>query len=261
MENQIEEKGAMSPVEENEPRYSLPVFEGPLDLLLYLVDKNELDIYDIPIALVTEQYNRYISRMKELNLYIAADFISMAATLIFIKSQMLLPRHAPEELAVDGDPRKILVEQLIEHKKLIEASLILGEKEALAINQFHRRENLSGEGALDSYDIEVWDLISAIKNVLQRMEGKDERIILVEEKNIAEKMEEILEALKERKTSLFTELLAHRSGKLEAVLTFLAVLEMAKKRIISLFQDIPFGPIRVLNRSVRTKEKKDDQPG
>lgn len=230
---------------EAEPRYSLPVFEGPLDLLLYLIDKNELDIYDIPIALITEQYNRYLSRMKELNLYIAADFITMAASLINIKSQMLLPRHAKEEAASE-DPRQALVDQLLEHRKLIEAGHILGEKEALAINQFRRRECAGGEEGLDSYDLEVWDLVSAIKAVIQRTENKGGNVILVEEKNIADKMEEILSILKERSTALFTDLRGADRGRFGTVLTFVAILEMAKKRVVNLFQDVPFGPIRVL---------------
>ncbi|HNQ77749.1 MAG TPA: segregation/condensation protein A [Acidobacteriota bacterium] len=229
-----------------EPRYSLPVFKGPLDLLLYFIDKNELDIYDIPIAQITEQYNRYLSKMKDLNLYIAADFITMAATLISIKGQMLLPRHTREE-AVAEDPRKTLVDQLLEHRKLIEAGHILGEKEALAISQFHRRE-IAGEGSLDTYDLEVWDLVGAIKNVIQRIENKETKIILVEEKNIAEKMEEVLALIRERGTALFTELLGEDKGRFGTVLTFVTVLEMAKKRVVSLFQDAPFGPIRVLLR-------------
>lgn len=229
-----------------EPRYSLPVFEGPLDLLLYLIDKNELDIYDIPIAVITEQYNIYLSKMKELNLYIAADFITMAATLISIKGQMLLPRHAKEESAATEDPRKALVDQLLEHRKLIEAGHILGEKEALAINQFRRREVAGGEGSLDTYDLEVWDLVSAIKGVIRRIEDKEEKIILVEEKNIAEKMEEVLSMMKDRGTALFTELLGEDRGRFGTVLTFVTVLELAKKRVVNLFQDVPFGPIRVL---------------
>jgi segregation and condensation protein A len=244
-------------MEESEPRYSLPVFEGPLDLLLYLIDKNELDIYDIPIALITEQYNKYISKMKELNLYIAADFINMAATLIHIKSQTLLPKHAKEEEAAEAaDPRQVLIEQLLEHRKMVEASHILGEKEALTINQFYRRECSGGPGSLDSYDLEVWDLVRAIKDVFQRIEGKNENIILVEEKNIADKMEEIIDILKGRTTSLFSDILPRKSTKIESVLTFLAILELAKKRIVNLFQDIPFGPIRILIKK-RTEKKEE----
>jgi len=240
---------------EAEPRYSLPVFEGPLDLLLYLVDKNELDIYDIPISLITEQYNRYLSKMKELNLYIAADFITMAATLINIKSQVLLPRHSKEDAAQEEDPRQALVEQLLEHRKLIEAGHILGEKEALAINQFYRRQCAGGEGSLDSYDLEVWDLVSALKDVIRRIDESGEKVILAEEKNIAEKMEEILILLKERSTALYTELVGEKKEKPEAVLTFVAILEMAKKKVVNLFQDMPFGPIRVLLRKGHSKSE------
>lgn len=241
---------------EAEPRYSLPVFEGPLDLLLYLIDKNELDIYDIPIALITEQYNRYLSKMKELNLYIAADFIMMAATLINIKSQTLLPRHTKEEPVEAEDPRQALVDQLLEHRKMIEAGHILGEKEALTINQFWRKQCAGGEESLDSYDLEVWDLVSALKKVIQRIDTSSDKVILMEEMNIAQKMDEILTLLKVRATALFTDLLGKNRGRLETVLTFVAVLEMAKKRTVNLFQDVPFGPIRVL---LKKKHAKPDE--
>lgn len=244
---------------EAEPRYALPVFEGPLDLLLYLIDKNELDIYDIPIALITEQYNRYLSRMKDLNLYIAADFITMAASLINIKSQMLLPRHTREEEAAPEDPRQALVDQLLEHRKLIEAGHILGEKEALAINQFRRRECAGAGESLDTYDLEVWDLVSAIKNIIQRMESKGDKVILVEEKNIADKMEEILTILKERSTALFTDLRGADVGRFGTVLTFVAILEMAKKRVVNLFQDVPFGPIRVLLKKKPSRNEPEEK--
>ncbi|MCX7831115.1 MAG: segregation/condensation protein A [Acidobacteria bacterium] len=148
--------------ESKEPRYTLPVFEGPLDLLLYLIDRNELDIYDIPISLITNQYNLYLSRMKELNLYIAADFISMAATLIYIKSQMLLPKSQIESAPEEEDPREILVRQLVEHRKFLEIGQMLGEKEALSSNQFYRTETSDEENSLAVYNVEVWDLVSAL---------------------------------------------------------------------------------------------------
>ncbi|MFB3850770.1 MAG: ScpA family protein [Acidobacteriota bacterium] len=230
-----------------EPRYSLPVFEGPLDLLLYLIDRNELDIYDIPISLITRQYNQYISRMKELNLYIAADFINMAATLIYIKSQMLLPKSALSVEQEEEDPREILVKQLVEHKKFLEIGQMLGEKEALTSNQFYRTLTPSEENSLAVYDVGVWDLVTSLKEIVRRAEDRGKKIILIDEKNLNEKIDEIMEFLKEKKSAVFDELLKEITRS-EMVITFLALLELARKRAVVLFQEIPFSPIRVAKK-------------
>lgn len=230
-----------------EPRYSLPVFEGPLDLLLYLIDRNELDIYDIPISLITRQYNQYISRMKELNLYIAADFISMAATLIYIKSQMLLPKSPISVEQEEEDPREILVKQLIEHRKFLEIGQMLGEKEALSSNQFYRTLTPSEENSLAVYDVGVWDLVTSLREIVRRAEDRGKKIILIDEKNLNDKIDEIMELLKEKKSAVFDELLKEIT-KSEIVITFLALLELARKRAVVLFQEIPFSPIRVAKK-------------
>lgn len=229
-----------------EPRYILPVFEGPLDLLLYLIDRNELDIYDIPISLITNQYNNYLSRMKELNLYIAADFISMAATLIYIKSQMLLPKSEIAKDTQEDDPREILVKQLIEHKKYLEIGRMLEEKEILSSNHFFRTLPANEEGFL-TYDLGVWDLVRALKEVVKRAEERGKKIILIDEKNLNDKINEIIEFLKEKKTTLFDELLKENS-KSEIVITFLALLELSRKRAVVIYQEIPFSPIRVVKK-------------
>ncbi len=229
------------------PRYSLPVFEGPLDLLLYLIDRNEIDIYDIPIAFITRQYNQYLSRMKELNLYIAADFISMAAALIYIKSYMLLPKSEMVREGEEEDPREVLVRQLVEHRKFLDLGQMLGEKENLMCNHYYRTELPVEEGSLAVCDVQVWDLVTALKDVIQRAEDRGKKIILLDGKNLSEKIEEIIEILKEKPSAMFEELLKELTRG-EIVVTFLAILELARKRVIMLFQEVPFSPIKIIKR-------------
>lgn len=233
--------------EESDLRYTLPIFEGPLDLLLYLIEKNELDIYDIPISLITGQYLDYLSKMKELNLFIAADFISMASNLIYIKSQMLLPKINSSLIEEEKDPREQLVEQLLLRKKFLEAGEFLAEQENLVSNQFYRIEKSYEEG-FSSYDVGVWDLVAALKEILKRAEDRGSKVILIEERNLADKIEEIMEFFKERKTAFFEELLMGKINLQEIVVTFIAILELAKKREVVLIQDVPFTPIRVIRK-------------
>ena len=246
--------------EESDLRYTLPIFEGPLDLLLYLIEKNELDIYDIPISLITGQYLDYLSKMKELNLFIAADFISMASNLIYIKSQMLLPKINSSLIEEEKDPREQLVEQLLLRKKFLEAGEFLAEQENLVSNQFYRIEKSYEEG-FSSYDVGVWDLVFALKEILKRAEDRGSKIILIEERNLADKIEEIMEFFKERKTAFFEELLMGKINLQEIVVTFIAILELAKKREVVLIQDVPFTPIRVVRKRDFSEELVNSEGG
>ncbi len=239
--------------EESDLRYTLPIFEGPLDLLLYLIEKNELDIYDIPISLITGQYLDYLSRMKELNLFIAADFISMASNLIYIKSQMLLPKINSPLIEEEKDPREQLVEQLLLRKKFFEAGEFLSEKENLVSNQFYRTEKSYEEG-FSSYDVGVWDIVSALKEIIKRAKDRGSKVILIEERNLADKIGEIMEFFNERKTAFFEELLMGRINLEEIVITFIAILELAKKREVVLIQDVPFTPIRIVRKKDFSEE-------
>ena len=246
--------------EESDLRYTLPIFEGPLDLLLYLIEKNELDIYDIPISLITGQYLDYLSKMKELNLFIAADFISMASNLIYIKSQMLLPKINSSLIEEEKDPREQLVEQLLLRKKFLEAGEFLAEQENLVSNQFYRIEKSYEEG-FSSYDVGVWDLVFALKEILKRAEDRGSKIILIEERNLADKIEEIMGFFKERKTAFFEELLMGKINLQEIVVTFIAILELAKKREVVLIQDVPFTPIRVVRKRDFSEELVNSEGG
>ena len=246
--------------EESDLRYTLPIFEGPLDLLLYLIEKNELDIYDIPISLITGQYLDYLSKMKELNLFIAADFISMASNLIYIKSQMLLPKINSSLIEEEKDPREQLVEQLLLRKKFLEAGEFLAEQENLVSNQFYRIEKSYEEG-FSSYDVGVWDLVAALKEILKRAEDRGSKVILIEERNLADKIEEIMGFFKERKTAFFEELLMGKINLQEIVVTFIAILELAKKREVVLIQDVPFTPIRVVRKRDFSEELVNSEGG
>lgn len=231
------------------PRYHLPVFEGPLDLLLYLIQKNELEIKDIPIALITEQYAEYLERMRELDLDVAADFILMAATLIHIKSRMLLPRPAEGEGAEAWeDPRQPLIEQLMEYQRFKEIARQLREREEVSTAQFARA--LEASGVLDpdssSLDVDLYDLVQALQNVLRRAADRKERLVYAPEVSLTAKINEVLERLEEHGSLLFTEMFAQRATRMEIVVTFLALLELVKQKVVHIFQEVPLGPFRVV---------------
>lgn len=238
-------EGAVAP--EDALRFALPVFEGPLDLLLYLIQKNEVDIYDIPVAKITEQYTLYLDRMRELNLQVAADFILMAATLIHIKSRMLLPR-SPQEAGPDAaleDPRQPLVEKLLEYQRFKEISRLLEEREAVSSAQYERPPAEASADAV-ALDVDVYDLMAALQEVLKRASDRKERLVYAQEISLTSRMNLILERLTEHGSLLFAELFDSSSSRLEIIVTFLGLLELVKQRAVLLFQEQPFGPIRVV---------------
>ena len=232
------------------PRYSLPLFEGPLDLLLYLIQKNEIDIRDIPIVLITEQYGEYLAQMKELDLDIAADFILMAATLIHVKSRMLLPvpKEAEGEEALE-DPRQPLVEQLIEYQRFREIARLLQEREEVSSAQFSRLLGDEWEGLdpeASSLDVDLFDLVQALQGVLKRAADRKERLVYAPEVSLTAKINAVLERLEEHGSLLFTELFEEDVTRMDIVVTFLALLELAKQRVVQVFQETPLGPFRVV---------------
>jgi segregation and condensation protein A len=217
-------------------RIKLPVFEGPLDLLLFLIKKNEIDIYDIPIVSVTRQYIEVLHSMKELNLEIAGDFFVMAATLMEIKSRMLLPRGQaavdPDATEEEMDPRWELVHQLLQYKKFKEAAAKLDE---LAVFQRdllirHVSELSIGESDRPLKNVDRIELWNAFNIVLRRLAEKlvvgqiqDEQI------TVSDKMEEVLEFIRTRKTFVFTELFGDQQVTVRLlVATFIAVLELTR---------------------------------
>lgn len=237
-------------VPDSDYRIKLRVFEGPLDLLLFLIRKNELDIYDIPIESVTKQYIDALHAMQQLDLEVAGEFFVMAATLMEIKSRMLLPKgqHAVDPNADDEeiDPRWELVHQLLQYKKFKEAAAKLNELASLRQDLMERHVSALSAEALDrplkSVDrIELWN---AFNIVLRRLAEKlvvgeihDEQV------TVADRMEFILERIKTEKTFVFTSLFAGRITLRQLVATFLAVLELTRLKRLRIRQDEAFADI------------------
>jgi segregation and condensation protein A len=236
----------------------LEMFEGPLDLLLYLIKRNKINIYDIPISLITKQYLEYIKIMRVLNLDIAGEFIIMAATLMNIKSVMLLPKREEDKEDEDlEDPRDELVRMLVEHKKYKEAGLKLFKREILNRDTF-LRGNLSREREDFIYyeDVSIFHLIEAFKNLMDRVSKKEFYNVEVEEVSIKDKMREIIRILKSSSIISFEELIPYPHSRKELIINFLAILELVKLGIIKIYQILPFERINICLK----ENKRDMEP-
>ena len=232
-------------------KVQLPVFEGPLDLLLYLIKKEELNIYDIPISEITEQYLEYLEMMKLLDLDIAGEFILMAATLMHIKSKMLLPIDDKEEIeSEEVDPREELVKKLIEYKKFKEAAGDLKDMRALRKNVFTRQpsaEKIEIPENNDPYfEASLFDLITAFSKVLKEIPRDSFHQVIRDEYTVSDKIHDILHMLVEQKVAHFGDFFSKAKTRGEAVATFLALLELVKLREIVVKQTDPFGKIEVV---------------
>ncbi len=231
-------------------KVSLEVFEGPLDLLLYLIKKDEVDIYDIPIGRITDQYMEYLSLMKVLDLNIAGDFIVMSATLMLIKSRMLLPveERREQEDEEEDDPRWDLVRQLVEYKKFKDAADYLEVLELHQENVFGRESDHVELGAppdVDLKDASIFDLITALNDALGKVKEENLHEIFAEEFTVSQKVSYIVENLKIAKRICITDLFCGMQSRQEIVCTFLAVLELIKLNKIAAVQDSHFGEIVV----------------
>jgi len=231
-----------------EYKVSLEVFEGPLDLLLYLIKKDEVDIYDIPIGRITTQYMEYLELMKILNLEIAGDFIVMAATLMVIKSRLLLPDEArgPVEEDDEDDPRWDLVRQLVEYKKFKDAAGFLEHLEAVQENVFLREGEhveLGARPEIGMQDVSIFDLISALNQALDRVPKEELNEIFAEQYTVSEKVDYLLDATKNGKPLTLGRLFRGMRSRHEIVCTFLAVLELIKLNRLAARQDNHFEEI------------------
>lgn len=230
----------------------LDIFEGPLDLLLYLIKKNEVDIYDIPMALITGQYLEYLELMKELNLDIAGEFLVMASTLIKIKSQMLLPPVEGEGEGEDeADPRAELLEHLLEYQRYKEAAHQLVTRELLEKDIFKRPQTDDpGEAKVDGdmlIEASLFDLVDALRKVIERKDLPENIMgVAVEKITVRDKIVSILRQLKETPQLVFQSLFDPLVTRFEIVVTFLAVLELIRLRAIRVFQVQPYGEIRIV---------------
>jgi len=227
----------------------LDIFEGPLDLLLYLIRKNELDIYNIPMALVTEQYLAHLEMMKALNLDLAGEYLVLAATLIHIKSRLLLPvEEGQGEGEEETDPRAELVRQLLEYQAFKEVALNLDKRKLLDRDVFKRIqpvEEVPEEPEDPMVEVSLFELIEAFKKVVERMDKEELLEIDTERISLSDRINEILEELSQQKSLSFTDVLKASRTRKSIVYTLLAILELMKMRVIRAYQADPFGPIRI----------------
>ncbi|MDH4183498.1 MAG: segregation/condensation protein A [Nitrospinota bacterium] len=218
----------------------LDVFEGPLDLLLHLIKENQVDIYDIPIALITEQYFQYIEIMKTLNLELAGEYLVMASTLTYIKSRMLLPKHEQEEEeAEEGvDPRDELVAKLVEYKRIKEAAGALKTMEMEQSMIFPRQQpaNLGiKEGDL-LLEVSVLELLKSFKKILDNYKGPKQISVTLQEISVTDKINEIMATLEKVDHIQFEALFARGRTRMEVVATFLALLELMRLKLVKVNQ-------------------------
>ena len=217
----------------------LEMYEGPLDLLLHLIKKNEVSITDIPIATITEQYLATLDLMQSLSLDVAGEFLVMAATLIHIKSRMLLPAGEEEPDDEEGvDPREELVRRLLEYQRYKDAAVELEQRELLTRDVFVRSAPPSEQAAPRGFrELSVFELLSALKQVLDRLPKDSIHEVTLDKITVREKMTLLLETLRSRGSVYFESLFSEVKSRLEVVVTFLAMLELVKVRAVRIFQD------------------------
>lgn len=233
-----------------EYKVKLEVFEGPLDLLLYLIKKDEVDIYDISIERITQQYLEFMEAFKVLDLEVAGEFVVMAANLIYIKSRALLPAHVqpPEEEAEETDPRWDLIRQLVEYKKFKDAAAHLSVREVEQSNLFSRLpDDSSAAPERPLGDVSVFDLITAFNKVLKRISSKSEdlREIFEENHTVSDKIDLIMKMMSSGVPLKFTELFSDAASRSEIVVTFLALLELIRLKQLKAVQEGAFGEIEL----------------
>ena len=223
----------------------IPVFEGPFDLLLHLIRENKIDIYDIPIALITGRYLQYIEMMKELNLELAGEFLVMAATLIQIKSRMLLPPDEEVSSEEQEDPRLELVNRLLEYQAFKEVASDLRKREEEWMNVFHK-EPASDDTELCLFDLNLFDLLGAFKKILDTT--SPELISITKEiLTVKDKMSIIMEMLEGQEAIRFEEIFKEGSTRIQLIVTFVALLELIRLGLAKAYQEKEFGNIWVIN--------------
>jgi segregation and condensation protein A len=235
-----------------ENKVQLEVFEGPLDLLLYLVKKEEVDIYDVNLTKIATQFIEYIEVMRQLDLDVAGEFLVMASTLMYIKSRELLPKD--QQVQVEGedegdDPRWELIRQLVEYKKFKDAAAQLQEKEALQEGVYPRqpgKPEFAPEGPAPKPEVSLFDLINAVSVILKRFQERDAARDVFEDKwTVSEKIEQLMNVLKTRERLRFSELFADSTSRSEVVVTFLALLELIRLKQLRVAQPEEFSEIEI----------------
>lgn len=224
---------------------NLEVFQGPLDLLLFLIRKKKIDIHDIPIATITREYLAHLNQKEKINLEREGEFLLMAALLIYIKSQMLLPRESEQE--DEEDPRKILVDSLLDFQKIKAASTLLREKENQQ-NKLWKRSApppMPTTEEMEMVEVSLFELADVFLSLMKRKEQENMRLIHGKEYSLEEKMKELIERLKEQGYLDFLEYFNDRESIEEALISFFCLLELIKARIVIAVQETLFHPIKV----------------
>lgn len=243
-------------METAEYKVRLDIFEGPLDLLLYLIKKDEVDIHNISIERITKQYLDYIDTFKMLNIDLASEFIVMAANLMYIKSRTLLPKSVmpPEEDIEEDDPRWELIRQLIEYKKFKDAAGFLSRKETEQEDYFALAPEKTAPPVEEDEplpDVNIFDLIRAFQNVLKRFEESTDLGDIVDDRyTVADKIEYLLVHMQPGGSMQFTALFEEATSKGEVIVTFLAVLELMKMNQFRIRQDHILGEIEIERKAV-----------
>jgi segregation and condensation protein A len=231
-------------------KVKLEIFEGPLDLLLFLIKRDEIDIYDISIERITRQYLEYLQAFKELKIDIAGEFIVMAANLIYLKSRSLLPldQQPPEEDAEEDDPRWDLIRQLIEYKKFKEAAVQLHDR-ALEQERIFTRDGGStptSDAPLPLHEVGIFQLIHAFQEVIKRAEAREDLGEIFSERfSVSDKIEKILERVGSGTPVRFSELFGQIASRVEIVVTFLALLELIRLNQVRALQRKMFDEIEI----------------
>jgi len=232
---------------ESEYTFRLEGFEGPLDLLLHLIQKNELDIFNIPIAVITEQYLEYLQLMKVLNLDMAGEYLLMASTLLHIKSRMLLPKPSEGE-EEEEDPRAELVRRLLEYQRYKQAAGELERRPMLDRDVFVRLipEELEEIPEEEKIEVNLFELLEAFRKILERARSEAVHEVALEPLSVEDKIQEILELLqRENRSTAFHRLFPEMASRRLIVVTLLAILELVKMKRIRIFQVAPFETIRI----------------
>ena len=224
---------------------NLEVFQGPLDLLLFLIRKKKIDIHDIPIATITREYLKHLNQKETINLEREGEFLLMAALLIYIKSQMLLPREIEQE--DEEDPRKILVDRLLDFQKIKAASTLLREKEDQQKKLWRRSAPppMPKTEDMEMVEISLYELAEAFLSLMKRKEQENIRLIHGKEYSLEEKMEELIGRIKEQGYLDFCEYFNDQQSIEEALISFFCLLELIKARIVIAVQESLFHPIKV----------------
>ena len=226
---------------------NLEAFQGPMDLLLFLIRKKKIDIHDIPIAVITKEYLEYLDRMERINIEREGEFLVIAALLIYIKSQMLLPRETVTEEG--DDPRQVLVDRLLEYQKIKAACVLLREREGQELQKWQRSISPplpEGETEeLELSEVSLFDLAESFFDVMKKREREDIHVISSKEFSVEDKMKEIVTLLKEKEYLDFLEFFESQNSLEEALAAFFCLLELIKNRIVVALQENLFEPIKV----------------